>query len=67
MKTYKQLTTQEPLNEITLSGIVIERKLKPAVNKIHATNDVAKKIDLLANAIYFSLGSMVLELHKRKQ
>ena len=67
MKTYKQFTTEEPLNEISAMGIAIERKLKSAANKIHATDNVSEKLDLLADALHFALGSLALELQKSKR
>ena len=68
MKTYKQFNDEvDHLNEATLFSVVIERKLKSAVNKIHATNDTNKKLDLLASALHFSLGSLALQLNKSKR
>lgn len=74
MKTYQQFINEIkepdeviPLDEATLFAIAIERKLKSAVNKIHATNDTNKKIDLLATALHFSLGSLALQLNKSKR
>ena len=67
MKTYQQFTDEvTPLDEATIFSIVIERKLKAAVNKIHATNDTNQKIDLLASALHSSLGSLALQLNKTK-
>lgn len=67
MKTYKQFMTEEPLNEVTLSGAFIERKLKSAANKIHSADNTGEKLDLLADALHFALGSLALELQKSKR
>jgi len=65
MKTYKEFMNNEnELNEITSMGIAVERKLSSAVTKIKSTNDISKKLDLLIQAIHFSIASIALEVTK---
>ena len=77
MKTYKQFNDEaESLDVATLHSVVIDRQLKSAVNKIHATNDTNvtnvtnvtnEKINLLALALRFSPGSLAFRSHKSKR
>ena len=65
MKTYKEFTTNEPdsIDEgINASGIFVERKLKAALNAVKSTDDTNEKLDLIIQALHFSLGSIALNL-----
>ena len=70
-KTYKEFIsesqTDQILDEALVYGIAVERKLKVKMNQIHSTNDTNKKLDLLAEALHFSLGSIALNLTKNKR
>jgi predicted HAD superfamily Cof-like phosphohydrolase len=65
--SYKQFMRQITINEVSLFSSAIERKLKSTGSKIKATDDVAKKIDLLADALHFAIGSLALELHQSQR
>jgi len=64
MKTFKEFSDEQVLDEGVVFGIAIERKLKSALSKVQSTNDTNKKIDILMKAIHFSIGSLALQLQK---
>jgi len=70
-KTYKEFISEgnkdQTLDESVVYGLAIERKLKVKMNQVHSTNDTNKKLDLIAEALHFSLGSIALNLTKNKR
>ena len=54
------------LDEGRISGIAFERRLKSYANKVQSTDDLGRKMDLIAKMIQIGEGGLLLQIQKVK-